>query len=190
MKIANNKYVAVSYDLNVGEGDERELMEKATAELPLKFVFGMGMMLPAFEKALEGLEEGADFHFTIKPEDAYGEFREDYVVELSKDLFKVDGKFDAEMVREGNVVPLMDTEGNRMNAIVVSVTPDKVTVDLNHPLAGENLHFKGKVLEVRDATEQELAALMGGGGCGGCGCGCDDDECEGGHCGGGCGGCH
>ena len=60
MKIANNKYVAVSYDLNVGEGDERELMEKATAELPLKFVFGMGMMLPAFEKALEGLEEGAD----------------------------------------------------------------------------------------------------------------------------------
>ena len=74
-----------------------------------------------------------------------------------------------------------------MNAMVVSVTPDKVTVDLNHPLAGENLHFKGKVLEVRDATEQELAALMGGG-CGscGCGCGCDDDDC----CGGGCSGCH
>lgn len=56
MKITANKYVAVTYDLNVGEGEERELMEKATVEAPLKFIYGTGMMLPAFEKALNGLE--------------------------------------------------------------------------------------------------------------------------------------
>ena len=59
MKITANKYVAVTYDLNVGEGEERELMEKATVEAPLKFIYGTGMMLPAFEKALNGLEVGA-----------------------------------------------------------------------------------------------------------------------------------
>ena len=59
MKITANKYVAVTYDLNVGEGEERELMEKATVEAPLKFIYGTGMMLPAFEKALNGLEVGS-----------------------------------------------------------------------------------------------------------------------------------
>ena len=76
------------------------------------------------------------------------------------------------------------------------MTDTHVTVDLNHPLAGENLHFKGKVIEVREATEQEIAALYGGGGgcgcgsggCGDEGCGCDDEE-AGGSCGSGCG-CH
>lgn len=191
MKIANNKYVAVSYDLNVGEGDERELMEKATAELPLKFVFGMGMMLPAFEKALEGLEEGADFHFTIKPEDAYGEFREDYVVELSKDLFKVDGKFDVEMVKEGNTIPMVNANGDHMNGSVLAVEEKVVVMDFNHPLAGETLHFDGKVIDVHEATAEEIAALtapVGGcGGCSGCGGGCGDHD---GGCGSGCGGCH
>ena len=53
MKITANKFVAVTYDLNVGEGEERELMERATAETPLKFIFGTGAMLPAFEDALK-----------------------------------------------------------------------------------------------------------------------------------------
>jgi FKBP-type peptidyl-prolyl cis-trans isomerase SlyD len=104
-------------------------------------------------------------------------------------------KVDEEMVFEGNVVPLMDNEGNRINAQVVSVSDTHVKVDLNHPLAGENLHFKGTVLEVREATEKELAALTGGG-CGSCGCGdggCGDGSCgdeeESGSCGSGCG-CH
>lgn len=190
MKIENNKFVSAEYELYVDavtENAELELMERATAEQPLTFIFGIGMMLPKFEEHLFGLAAGDTYEFTIANEDAYGPYDDEYVLELDRKVFEVDGKFDAEMVREGNVVPLMDTEGNRMNAQVVSVTADKVTVDLNHPLAGENLHFKGKVLEVRDATPEELASFMGGG-CS-CGCGCDDEDC-GGHCDGGCGGCH
>ena len=59
MKISANKFVAVTYDLYVGEGEERELMEKATREVPLKFIYGTGSMIQAFEDALMGLESGA-----------------------------------------------------------------------------------------------------------------------------------
>lgn len=178
MKITTNKYVAVTYDLNVGEGEDRELMEKATAEVPLKFIFGIGMMLPAFESALKGLEVGDTFNFTLKPSDAYGEYREDYVLDLEKKIFEVEGKFDAERIKEGNTVPMMDSNGNRMNGSVLEVKEDIVVMDFNHPLAGETLHFSGEVLDVHEPTAEEIAELTSPHG--GCGCGCDD-------CGGGCG---
>ena len=188
MKITANKYVAVTYDLHVGDGDERELMEKATADRPLKFVFGTGMMIPAFETALDGLEIGSTFDFSITPENAYGEYSEDNVLELPKNIFEVDGKFDAEMVKEGNTLPMMDSNGNRLMGSVLEVKPDVVVMDFKHPLAGETLHFKGTVLEVHEATADEIAQLCQpaggcGGGCGSCG-GCGDS------CGDSCGGCH
>lgn len=188
MKISTNKSVAVTYDLNVGEGEERELMEKATTETPLKFVYGTGTMLPAFEKALMGLGVGDTFSFSISPEDAYGEYNEDHVLDLPKDLFLVEGKFDAEMIQEGNTVPMMDSNGNRMNGSVLEVKEDIVVMDFNHPLAGETLHFSGSVIGVNEATAEEIAALTAGGcGCGDGGCGCGDGKSEGGGCGCGCG---
>ena len=130
MKITANKVVAVTYDLNVGEGEERELMERATAETPLKFIFGTGAMLPAFEDALKGLEVGDKFNFSITPADAYGEYVEEHVLDLPKNIFEVDGKFDSEMIKEGNTVPMMDSNGNRMNGSVLEVKEDVVVMDL------------------------------------------------------------
>ena len=187
MKITNNAVVNAEYELYVdGENGELELMERATSEQPLNFIYGIGMMLPKFEQNLNGLETGDSFDFTISNEEAYGPYDDEAVIELERAVFEIDGKLDEEMVFEGNVVPLMDSEGNRLQAQVVSVNDTHVTVDLNHPLAGENLHFKGKVIEVREATEEELNALLGGGGGCGCGgncgdgcgddCGCDDDH--------------
>ena len=178
MKITNNAVVNAEYELYVdGENGELELMERATSEQPLNFIYGIGMMLPKFEQNLNGLETGDSFDFTISNEEAYGPYDDEAVIELERAVFEIDGKLDEEMVFEGNVVPLMDSDGNRLQAQVVSVNDTHVTVDLNHPLAGENLHFKGKVIEVREATEEELNALLGGGcGCGGnCGDGCGDD---------------
>ena len=197
MKITANKSVSAEYELYVdGETEgELELMERATAEQPLSFIYDVGMMLPKFEENIFGLATGDKFDFTIENEDAYGPYEDENVLDLDRSIFEIDGKLDEEVVFEGNVVPLMDNEGHRINAQVVEVTDTHVKVDLNHPLAGENLHFKGSILEVREASEKELAALQGGGGCGcgsgGCGdegCGCDDGE-EGGSCGSGCG-CH
>ena len=198
MKITANKSVSAEYELYV-DGDvegELELMEKATPEQPLSFIYGVGMMLPKFEENIFGLSAGEKFDFVINTEDGYGLYEDENVFDLDRSIFEIDGKLDEEMVFEGNVVPLMDNEGNRINAQVVSVSDTHVKVDLNHPLAGENLHFKGTVLEVREATEKELAALTGGG-CGSCGCGdggcgdgsCGDEKEEGESCGSGCG-CH
>lgn len=184
MRISANKYVAVIYDLNVGDGEERELMEKATREVPLKFIYGTGMMIPAFEDALAGLESGDQFDFSLTPENAYGEYNEDHVLELPKNIFEIDGKFDSEMVKEGNTIPMMDADGHRMNGSVLEVKKDVVVMDFNHPLAGETLHFKGEVVDVHEPTAEEIAAMTSsscGGGCEGCGGGCGDHEC---------GGCH
>jgi len=191
MKIENQKVVTLQYDLFVdGENGTEELMEKATAEAPLVYCHGEGMMLPAFEHAMEGLEEGASFDFRIPCEEAYGEYDTDGVLELDKTLFyNGDGEFDSERVYVGAIVPMNTADGQIINAQIAEITKDKVTIDLNHPLAGENLHFVGKVLNIREVTEGELKALhhRGCGGCGGhCGSDCSGD-CQEGGCSGNCG---
>jgi FKBP-type peptidyl-prolyl cis-trans isomerase SlyD len=173
MKITANKFVSLTYDLNVGEGGERELMERATREAPLNFIFGTGSMLPAFEDELAGLKVGDKFNFTIYPPEAYGEYNSEYLMELPRNVFEVGGQFDADMVKEGNIVPMMDSEGNRLNGSVMEVKDDVVSIDFNHPLAGETLHFAGEVIDIHDPTEEDLEALSAGD----CGCGCAEDEC-------------
>ena len=112
------------------------------------------------------------------------------MIDLPKNIFEVDGKFDSDHIKEGNIVPLMTGDGQRVNASVVEIKPDVVVVDLNHPLAGADLIFEGEVIESRPATNeeiQELVKMMSGEGCG-CGCdscgdgGCNDHECGGGCC--------
>ena len=195
MQVSDNKYVTVTYDLNVGEGEERELMERATAQQPLEFIFGTNSMLEAFENQLRDLSEGDPFSFRLTPEEAYGDYDETKVIELPKNIFEIEGKIDGEVLFEGNTLPMMDASGNRLMGSVVSIGDEVVTMDFNHPLAGEIMHFEGTVMGVRDASAEEIAALFSGGGCGcGCGsgeeggCGCGSaDEGQAGGCGCGCG---
>lgn len=190
MKIGKNKMVSLTYDLFYDDA-EGELIEQATSEKPMSFVFGAGLMLPKFESHLEGLVEGKEFEISLADVDAYGELDENAIVDLPKHIFFIDGEFDEEMIAIGNTVPMMSTSGQRMNGLVLEITDEIVKMDFNHPLAGENLFFKGNILEVREATDEEIAATVGGG----CGCGsgggCGDGSCEDGSCGtedqGGCG---
>jgi len=197
MKVSTNKFVSASYDLMVGgeEGKEQELMEKATAEKPLSFIFGTGMMLEAFEHNLAGLAVGDSFDFTLAAEDAYGEYADEQVVDIPRSVFEVDGQIDEEVIFENNIVPMMDQNGSRLDGTVVTVGEENIKMDFNHPLAGEDLHFIGQVLVVREATEEEVKQLMGGGGCdcgeGGCdSCGDKEGEESGCGCGSGSGSCH
>ncbi|MCD8261109.1 MAG: FKBP-type peptidyl-prolyl cis-trans isomerase [Bacteroides sp.] len=191
METALNKYITVSYDLYVTEDGERDLVESATAEHPFQFISGLGTTLDSFEREVRTLEPGDKFEFTIPSAEAYGDYDEEHVLDLPKNVFEVDDKFDTERIYAGNVVPLMDAEGNRMNATIAEVKEDTVTVDLNHPLAGDDLTFVGQMIESRPATNEEIQEMItmmsGGGGCG-CGCedGCSDEGCSeegcGGHC--------
>lgn len=154
-------------------------MERATEETPLEFIFGTNSMLEAFEKNLDGLTEGDSFDFVLTPDEGYGEYDDDALVDLPRNIFEQDGKLNEEVIFEGNTVPMMDTNGNRLNGSVVEVKEDIVKMDFNHPLAGETLNFSGKVLAVRESTPEEIAALFApqGEGCGcGSGCGCGDSE--------------
>jgi FKBP-type peptidyl-prolyl cis-trans isomerase SlyD len=183
MKIGKNKMVSLTYDLHYDDV-EGDLIEQATSEKPLSFVFGAGLMLPKFESLLEGFEAGNPFEISLADVDAYGELDENAIVDLPKHLFIIDGEFDDEIVSVGNSVPMMSTSGQRLNGLVLEITDDIVKMDFNHPLAGENLFFKGEILEVREATDNEIAATLGGGcGCGSGSCGCDDEEgCADGSC--------
>lgn len=181
MDTTPNKYITVAYELYTDFDGKRELVEKAPAEHPFQFISDMGTTLDAFEAQIKPLRKGEKFNFTLSVEEAYGEYEQERVIEVGKDTFKVNGRFDNEHIYPGSVVPLMNADGARFNGTITDVKEDTVTVDLNHPLAGKALNFIGEVTENRDATKDEIQGMLnmlGGEGC--CGCGCDS-------CGGGCG---
>ncbi len=189
MEITKNRMVTLTYDLRLDD-QNGDMIEQATADRPLRFIYGAGQMLPKFESQLAGMKSGQPFEINLTKYDAYGEVNDDAIVELPLNVFSVDGNFDEEMVKIGNTVPMMTGDGQRLNGIVLEVSDQVVKMDFNHPLAGEDLHFQGEVLEVREATDEEIAALFSHGcGCGSGGCGdgdCGDSEC-GDHEGQGCG---
>jgi FKBP-type peptidyl-prolyl cis-trans isomerase SlyD len=179
MTIAKDKMVSVIYELKTDPAGE--IIEKAVAETPLTFLCGAGQMLEKFEANLMGLKVGESFDFKLETAEAYGEASEQAVIDLPKNIFEVNGEFDAEMIKEGNVVPMQDSSGRRMNGIVLEVADATVKMDFNHPLAGDDLYFKGEVIEVRDATDEEKQAVYAPQG------GCDSGSCNDGGCGSGCG---
>ena len=187
MEEQKNKFIAVSYKLFIDGDNGRELIEEATAERPFSFITGFGFALDKFEQQMLATAQGQNFNITLSKDDGYGEYHDEYLLDLDRDVFSINGHFDHEHIYPEAIVPLQNEEGQRFNGRVVEVGEEKVKIDLNHPLAGETLYFEGTVLENRDATEAEVAHLMKHL-TGGCGCGCDD--C-GGHCGDGCeGGCN
>jgi FKBP-type peptidyl-prolyl cis-trans isomerase SlyD len=203
-----NKFIAVTYQLYTD--DSKEMVEEATVERPFQFITGMSLTLDAFEAELLKLEKDAEFDFQLNKEQAYGDYELAHVIDLDKQMFHVNGHFDSEHIYKDAVVPLQNEDGNRFYGKVLEITDDNVKMDLNHPLAGKTLHFTGKVLETREATQEEIQSLINqlsgghqcGGDCGNCGgdceggdcdCekdGCEKDGCEGGNCGNGGCGCH
>ncbi len=183
-----NRFLSVAYRMYTIEDGESELMEEATPQAPFQFISGLALTLDAFERQLAGLAVGDAFDFTIPMTEAYGEYNDDHVYDLPKDVFCIDGKFDSTRVVKDAVLPMRTGDGRVVNGTVAEVLDDVVVMDFNHPLAGCDLHFVGRVLESRPATAEELTsaanALSHSCGCGGCGGDCGDGGCGGGCCGG------
>lgn len=153
MKAAPNTVVKITYELRTEPNGE--VRDSATSESPFSFLFGFQNVLDKFEKNLEGLIAGNQFHFTLAPEEGYGEYDNEAVIQLDKSVFTVDGAEQSDMLFVGNVVPLQDQHGNPFQGRIVAIG-DKVTVDLNHPFAGKTLYFSGNVIDVREANPVEL----------------------------------
>ncbi|MCA6437918.1 MAG: FKBP-type peptidyl-prolyl cis-trans isomerase [Bacteroidetes bacterium] len=157
MKISHNKVVAVNYYLTGSKGQSaEELIEQTSAENPFVFLVGHGGVLPDFETHLSDKTKGDKFDFRIGAAKAYGNYEQDYVAKLDKSIFMVDGKFDSERIKVGEDVEMNDQDGNRLVGHVLEVSDNHVDMDFNHPLAGYDLHFIGEVLDVREASAEEI----------------------------------
>lgn len=152
MKIGYHSVVALAYELEV----EGVTIDKAEKDNALDYIQGCHMLIPGLEDALEGMEEGTEFDVKVAPADGYGEYDPKSSFDIPKSSFEVDGKLREDLLREGRIVPMLNSAGEVCHAQVVKVGDDKVTVDFNHPLAGKTLHFTGTVVSVREATKKEL----------------------------------
>jgi FKBP-type peptidyl-prolyl cis-trans isomerase SlyD len=156
MTIENNTVVSVNYNLSLKETGEQ--VEQTSKEQPFVFIFGTGGLLEDFETNLRGKKAGDVFDFFIDHKRGYGVRDEQHIVMIPINAFLgEDGKLDEENVKVGVTLPMVDNDGNRLYGNVIEITSEYVKMDFNHPLASKDLHFKGEVLEVRKATEEELA---------------------------------
>ena len=183
-----NKYISVSYKLySNASGEEPELIEETAEGDPFVFVSALGMTLDAFEAQIVPLKVGDKFDFTLAPNDAYGEYEASGKQSVPRNIFEINGKLDSRFIFEGAVVPLASPDGARFNGTIVEIGEEKITIDLNHPLAGKSLNFVGEVLESREATNDEVRDALNqitgcGGGCGGCNggnCNSCNSDCSG-----------
>jgi FKBP-type peptidyl-prolyl cis-trans isomerase SlyD len=175
MIIEDNKVISLTYRLSVNQTNEE--VEVVNADRPLTFIFGRGSLLGSFETQVKGLSVGQNFDFVLNSEEAYGVNDENAVMELPISLFSQDGSVDNDLLSLGNVIPMKDQSGRRFNGKVIGLTNSHVKMDFNHPMAGKDLHFVGEVIDVRDATEEELKYGLNAGGCSGCSGSCDDGSC-------------
>ena len=150
----SNKVISVHYNLHKDTA-EGEMIESTTGKDPLVFLSGVGQMIPDFEANVVNLNVGDEFSFGITADKAYGTRSEDAIIELDKAMF-MDGDSLAEGIEEGKMVPLQDQNGRVVPANVVKINDATLTMDVNHPLADQDLHFTGSVVEVREATKEEL----------------------------------
>lgn len=147
MKVAKNTVVSITYTLKDSEGN---LLDSTDASDPLAYLHGVGNLIPGMEKALNDRDSGETFQCVIPPEEGYGAFDEELVWELEKAQFAELGD-----VEEGTQF-VLETDDDQVLVTVVDIKDDVVIVDGNHELADETLYFDITVVDVRDATPEEV----------------------------------
>ncbi|MBI1838335.1 MAG: FKBP-type peptidyl-prolyl cis-trans isomerase [Flavobacteriia bacterium] len=155
MTVEANMVVTLNYKLSNHKTGEK--IEETTAENPMVFLFGVGGIIPEFEDNIQGKKVGDTFDFAIVSESAYGEKSAEQIVKIPTSVFNDEsGKFNEEHIFVGAMVPMSDNEGNHLRGTVLAVTDEHVEMDFNHPLAGTDLNFKGEIVEIRPATQEEI----------------------------------
>ncbi len=150
MPIKRNQVVSISYTLK--DPETGELIDQSTPDRPLKFITGLGHIIPGLENEILKMEKGESKEILVKSADAYGPVNPEAIQEINRsDLAHI------EDLKEGMILYAQDSQGHQIPVKIIKVSDDKVTIDLNHPMAGKDLLFNVKIMDVRDATEEELA---------------------------------
>jgi FKBP-type peptidyl-prolyl cis-trans isomerase SlyD len=149
MNVEENKVVTINYTVRNEKGEVIDTSENAE---PLNYIHGTGSVIPGLEEAMSGRNQGDAFSVEVEPEAGYGQYNEELVFTVGKDRFQqgVDG------LEVGSQVQAQTADGGVQVLTVREVGDEEVTLDANHPLAGEKLHFDIKVEEVRDAEDEEI----------------------------------
>lgn len=152
MRIANKCVVSIEFQLTNASG---QLLSSATAAEPLEYLHGAVGILPTLERALTGKSPGDSFDVTIPPDQGFGERQPRLVEVVPRSRWA-----NPEQLTVGASVDRVDESGGKQSFRIRALDAETVTVDGNHPLAGETLRFTGKVLEVREASAEELASVQ------------------------------
>ena len=179
MSLTKNQVATVAYTLKNGDGD---VLDQASKDDPMAFLHGVDGMIPGFEKALDGKDIGDSFSIVIEAADAYGERDDTLTQDVASSMF---GDMSDENLVPGAQFQAQTDAGVEVVTIVsIDKENEIVKIDANHPLAGMALHFDVEMLDIRDATAEELehGHVHASGGCGSEEKKEESDSC----CGGGC----
>jgi peptidylprolyl isomerase len=161
-KVENGLFVSVDYKGTLQNGD---VFDTSHERQPLEVKVGAGQLITGFENELLGMSLNEKKTFTLEPEKAYGQRNED----LKRDIPRADIPPELNP-RVGMIVDLQAQEGQQIPAQIVHLDEEKLTLDMNHPLAGETLNFEIEVVGISDTPTQAPSAC-------GCGCACSQDSC-------------
>ena len=172
-KVGPGKFVEYSYKLY--NDKDNKLLFETPKDAPDEMVFGISPgIVPGLMTAMEGLSAGDKFEAVLPPVAAFGDKSDDLIMTLDKDIFMRDGKL-ADEVKVGAVLPMMTADNLRVEGTVTNIG-DKITMDFNHPFSGLTVRYEGEIIEVREATPEDLPQGGCCGGCGGAG-GCGSGDC-------------
>ncbi|MBR9868677.1 peptidylprolyl isomerase [uncultured Amphritea sp.] len=148
MQIADKKIVLIHYTL---KNLDDEVMDSSEGAEPLAYLHGTGSIVPGLEKELEGKQAGDKLNVEVSPEEGYGELNPELIQEVDRAAFEGVDNIEVGMRF------MAQTAWGQQPVVVTAITDETVIVDGNHPLADQTLKFDVEVVEVRDATEEELA---------------------------------
>ncbi len=148
MQIASQKVATIDYTLTDDQGTE---LDSSKDGEPLAYIQGIGNLIPGLEEALEGKSAGDELSVSIQPEQAYGKRDEELLQTVPRAHFE-----GVDELQVGMQFRASSGDGEERVVTVVEIGDEQVTVDGNHPLAGQILNFEVKIVEVRDATQEEL----------------------------------
>ncbi len=156
MKVDVNTVVTLNYSLS--DNETKEHIEATSNDRPMQFLYGVERLLPTFEEEIHGLSAGETATFSVKSEDAYGVHSPEKIVPIPLNVFQDEtGKINEEIIKVGALLPMSDNEGNQLTGRILTMDENEIQMDFNHPLAGTELLFDVTILDVREATADEIA---------------------------------